>query len=175
MPQFSIIAADSPERIAEFRLLCRQYEASLPFSLCFQGFEAEMAGLPGKYAPPGGCMYLAIVGDGSEARPGGCIALRPLEPEVCEMKRLYVAPEYRGLGLGRALGSQVIADARRIGYRTMKLDTSADMVQAQALYRSLGFVPTARYNDDPLEDTLYFALDLMSSAVAAGREGDGGG
>ncbi|MCC6426359.1 MAG: GNAT family N-acetyltransferase [Phycisphaerales bacterium] len=176
--EIRLVAANTPELIPEFRRLCEEYQKSLPFSLCFQGFDAEMRGLPGKYARPGGAMYVAIAG----GRAIGCIAMRPLdaggsggcdgcggggergvcevEVGVCEMKRLYVAPEGRGRGVGKMLAERLIADARAAGYQRMKLDTSSDMLSAQRLYRSLGFVETERYNDDPMEDTLYFVLEL---------------
>jgi putative acetyltransferase len=176
-PNLTILQAHTPEELDEFRSLCREYEASLPFSLCFQGFDEEMRSLPGKYAGPAGCILLARLvqpappSDGDTQgvgvpSPVGAVALRPIEAidgeprPVCEMKRLYVRPACRSMGISRALTTRLIAFAAEAGYARMKLDTSGDMIPAQRLYRSLGFVPTARYNDDPLEDTLYFALDL---------------
>jgi putative acetyltransferase len=139
----------------------REYGASLDFSLEFQGFEAELAGLPGRYGAPGGCILLAMEGDDAV----GCVALRGLVNDaesgrVCEMKRLYVRPQGRGRRIGRGMCEELISRARAMGYERMKLDTSADMHSAQALYRGLGFVPCERYNDDPMPCTLYFELVL---------------
>jgi putative acetyltransferase len=140
--------------------LFREYAASLPFSLCFQGFEQELLTLPGRYAPPSGRLFVAYASDG----PVGCIALRDISAQTttgtCEMKRLYVVPAHRGTGLGRRLCEVLIAEARAMGYRLMKLDTSGDMLAAQRLYRGLGFRPCERYNNDPLEDTLWFERPL---------------
>lgn len=139
--------------------LFREYAASLPFSLCFQGFDEELATLPGKYAPPAGCILLAD--DGREAV--GCIAMRPLAqlgPGVCEMKRMYVKPSHRGRGIGRLLAEGVLAQARAAGYRVMKLDSESDMAAAVTLYRSLGFKDCERYNDDPHPHTVWMELVL---------------
>jgi putative acetyltransferase len=128
-------------------------------SLQHQGFETELATLPGLYAPPTGCMLLAIEGQAVL----GCIAMRPLPalgPGVCEMKRMYIRPTARGRGLGRQLGERLLTEARAVGYTLMKLDTSDTMLPAIALYRSLGFVPCDRYNDDPMADTLWFERRL---------------
>jgi ribosomal protein S18 acetylase RimI-like enzyme len=139
------------------RALLRAYEASLGVDLCFQGFEEELATLPGRYAPPAGELLLAR-GEGGE--PLGCVALRPLGPGCCEMKRLYVAPAARGRGLGRALVDAVLATARRIGYREMRLDTLPDMAGAVALYRAAGFAPIEPYYDTPVPGTLFLARRL---------------
>src|SRR5262245_17762006 len=122
--------------------LLREYEAGLGVSLCFQGFEAEVAGLPGDYAPPGGEMLLAR--DREADGLVGMVALRPVRaaPDLCEMKRLYVRPETRGSGLGRGLATAALEEARRLGYRRMCLDTLPAMGEAQALYRALGFRQT---------------------------------
>lgn len=151
----------TPGGLEDAARLFREYAASLPFSLCFQGFEQELATLPGRYAPPTGRLLVAY----ADGRAVGCIALRDISaqagPGVCEMKRLYVAPSHRGAGLGRVLCERLIEEARAAGYRVMKLDTSADMAAAQGLYRGLGFVECARYNDDPLIDTLWFERGLV--------------
>jgi GNAT superfamily N-acetyltransferase len=152
------LSAATPDDIGSVRALFREYAASLPFSLCFQGFEDELATLPGKYAAPAGRLLLAF--DGPERAPVGCIALRPLQAGICEMKRLFVRPSHRSRGLGRLLCQRLIEEARVAGYRTMRLDTSADMIPAQRLYASLGFRPIPRYNDDPLEDTIFMELNL---------------
>src|SRR5262245_13359865 len=119
--------------------LLREYEAGTGLSLCFQGFDAEIAGLPGNYGPPGGTMLLARQAGGEELL--GCVALRPVSgrAHVCEMKRLYVRPGERGSGLGRMLALAVMAEACRLGYRRICLDTLPGMTAAQALYRALGF------------------------------------
>lgn len=138
------------------RAIFREYEKDTGISLCFQGFEQELASLPGRYAPPAGRLFLLVDQDAAI----GCIALRPLEPGLCEMKRLYVRPTHRGRGLGRVLAERLIADARSIGYHTMRLDTLENWRPAVGLYRALGFKPCERYNDDPDPHTLFMALDL---------------
>lgn len=167
---YTILDAHTADRIEPFRMLCREYAASLPFSLCFQGFEDELAQLPGKYLPPGGCMLMAMV----EGQPAGCIAMRPLAESgylpgdarpACEMKRMFVRPGFRGLGLGRAMGVALLTRAAAAGYKLMKLDTETTFVEATALYRSMGFVEVARYNDDPLEHTIWMAKRLGSGAL----------
>ncbi|MCH8036006.1 MAG: GNAT family N-acetyltransferase [Proteobacteria bacterium] len=122
--------------------------------------EAELASLPGSYAPPGGGVWLAHV-DGALA---GCVALRPHDGGTCEMKRLWVRPAFRGLGLGRRLAETGIAAARRAGYRTLCLDTLAFMDAARALYQTLGFHEIPAYYDNPLEDVRYLELDLREAA-----------
>lgn len=157
-----IRAARSAADVEAAAALFRAYEASLETDLCFQGFEAELAGLPGKYAPPAGELLIAHEGGG---RAVGCVALRPVETEgVCEMKRLYVAPAGRGLGLGKALMQAVIGEARRRGYRDMRLDTLPSMTAAQAMYRQAGFVPIAPYYETPIGGTVFMALDLTETA-----------
>lgn len=150
---------DVPRETAVFRALCEEYAASLPFSLCFQNFEGEMRGLPGRYAQPGGCMMLGSVGEEAV----GCAAVRPV-PEVaaglCEMKRMYVRPTARGLGLGRRLAERLIEFARSAGYERMVLDSEPSFEAAIALYRSLGFEFRARYNDDPDPHTVFMELRL---------------
>ncbi|HUJ56084.1 MAG TPA: GNAT family N-acetyltransferase [Gaiellaceae bacterium] len=115
-------------------------------------FEAELAALPGGYDA------ILVARDGEEVV--GCVALRPLADGACELKRLYVRPDARGSGAGRALAEAVVEEARRLGYRTMRLDTLPTMDAARALYRSLGFVPAERYSDNPIPGVLFFALDL---------------
>ena len=136
--------------------LLRDYVASLEEDICFQNPDDEIGGLPGKYARPGGLVLVAREGD----TPAGVIAYRMFEPGVCEMKRLYVRPEFRGRGLARELANELIEDARTRGYRTMLLDTLASMREARALYRDLGFAPVEPYYDNPLPGVMYMALDL---------------
>jgi ribosomal protein S18 acetylase RimI-like enzyme len=146
----------SEPRISEARDLFREYAASLSFNLCFQGFEEELAHLPGAYGPPRGLLLLAH----SEGEPCGCGAYRPLEKDACEMKRLYVRPASRGLGIGKMLAGSLIAEARSSGYRIMKLDTIETMVEAISLYRSLGFRETDPYTPNPIPGARFFALQL---------------
>jgi putative acetyltransferase len=138
------------------RALFTDYAQNLGFDLGFQNFAAELATLPGGYAPPGGCLLLARV----EGKPAGCVALRPLAPGICEMKRLYVRPELRSRGIGRMLVERVIAEARMIGYGKMRLDTVPGMEEAIGLYRRFGFRKIAPYRFNPLVGALYFELDL---------------
>jgi GNAT superfamily N-acetyltransferase len=136
----------------EVRALFAEYAASLPFDLGFQGFDEELAGLPRPYAPPRGALLLA---------PGaGCVAVRPLDAHVCELKRLYVRPTARGRGLGRALTLAAIDEARRIGYARMRLDTVPGMESAQALYEQLGFVEIAPYRPNPIAGARFLELQL---------------
>jgi len=157
------ITSASPADIADCRVLFEEYQRELGVDLCFQGFARELAMLPGDYAPPRG--RLLIARDGGV--PVGCVALRPLGESDCEMKRMYVRASHRGSGLGRALAERIVAEARAVGYRQMKLDTLPRLGAAIALYRSMGFAPTPRYNDNPVDGVRFFALDL--APIAAGR------
>jgi ribosomal protein S18 acetylase RimI-like enzyme len=130
---------------------CEEYAASIAETLSFQGFDAEVDGLPGRYAPPSGCLILAMDGE----IPAGCVALRDLGDGTCEMKRLYVAPTHRGQGMGKLLVEEVVRRAGRMGYRRMVLDTMPEMVGAVALYRQFGFVETTPYWDHPIEQAVF--------------------
>lgn len=153
----TIEQAETPEQIEEIRRLFREYEAWLGLDLCFQGFEAELAGLPGKYAPPSGRLFLAAV----DGKPAGCIALRKLENGICEMKRLFVREDFRGLKLGNRLIEKLLDEARRSGYKKMRLDTLPDkMGKAAALYRSHGFRQIPAYYHNPYGETFFMELDL---------------
>ena len=138
------------------RNLFVQYAENLGVDLCFQGFQEELAGLPGAYALPDGRLLLAIDGDGA----AGCVAIRKLGDGICEMKRLYVKPGHRGQGLGRRLAEAVIAEARAIGYRKMRLDSLTSLEEAAGLYRSLGFVEIPPYRYNPLPDAVFMELSL---------------
>jgi putative acetyltransferase len=149
--------AESPTQIAQARELFLEYAQSLGFSLCFQNFDKELAGLPGDYAPPEGRLLLAAYED----QVAGCVALHKLEPEICEMKRLYLRPQFRGKRLGRALAAQIIAEARQIGYQRMRLDTVEPVMKdAVAMYRKIGFQEIAPYRTNPIAGALYMELRL---------------
>ncbi|MEW6673786.1 MAG: GNAT family N-acetyltransferase [Thermodesulfobacteriota bacterium] len=163
----NIKRAQTPSEIEAIRRLFREYEAFLDVDLCFQSFEEELAGLPGKYAPPDGILLLASDGQAS----AGCGALRKLEDGVCEMKRLFVKPEFRGIGLGAALAKRLIREAADLGYATMLLDTLDRLKAAMSIYESLGFVRTEPYYQNPLAGVVYWKLDLIKSATAAFRPG----
>lgn len=147
-----ITQATSAGQIEDAKRLFREYETWLGMSLCFQGFEEELATLPGKYAPPDGRLYVAY--DASE--PVGCIALRPIGQGVCEMKRLYLREAARGKGVGVRLIEQVIADGKEIGYERMRLDTyPPKMGKAVSLYEAHGFYEIPAYYDNPYDGVLY--------------------
>jgi GNAT superfamily N-acetyltransferase len=154
---FDLRPARAPSELEHARTLFREYASGLGFELDFQGFEDELAHLPGEYAEPRGIILLAWDG----ATPVGCVALRPLEDEgVCEMKRMYVRPAGRGRGLGRTLGTAILTEARARGYRAMRLDTIDRMTEAITLYRSLGFREIPAYRFNPIAGALYFEAEL---------------
>jgi ribosomal protein S18 acetylase RimI-like enzyme len=150
-----IVEAHLEEHLPTVRLLFEEYAAALGVDLGFQDFDRELAELPGEYVPPAGRLLLAL---GPE--PAGCVALRPFEPGVCEMKRLYVRPAYRGSGLGRLLADAIVTSGRDAGYERMRLDTLPTMAAARGLYRSLGFVEIEAYRPNPVRGTTYFELRL---------------
>ena len=151
-----IIPAQSDDHLLAARQLCLEYADFLGVDLCFQGFQQELDGLPGEYAPPDGLLLLAIEDD----EPVGCVAVRDLGDSICEMKRLYLQPGHRGKGLGRKLAEAIIAEARAIGYKKMRLDSLTSLKEAAALYRSLGFVEIAAYRYNPLPDAVFMELVL---------------
>ena len=152
----TIVEASDADSVAQARELFCEYAAESQVDLCFQNFEAELAGLPGTYAPPEGRMLLALY----EEQLAGCVALRKFKDGVCEMKRLFVRPAFRGQGIGRMLARRVIEEARAARYSTMRLDTLARMRAAIALYESLGFHRIEAYRPNPLEDAVYMELTL---------------
>ncbi|HEY0787560.1 MAG TPA: GNAT family N-acetyltransferase [Thermoanaerobaculia bacterium] len=155
--RIDIAPVANPRELEEVRTLFMEYARSLDFSLCFQSFDEEVARLPGMYAPPKGALLLARV-DGEAA---GCAGLHELEDGIAEMKRLFVRPRYRDLGLGRALAQRILDEARAIGYRKMRLDTiQGTMDPAIRLYRRMGFVPIEPYRPNPIAGALYMELAL---------------
>jgi len=149
-------SASTSEEIEIARALFREYEKSLGISLCFQGFEKELADLPGDYAPPRGRLLLAR----EQKETAGCAALRPLSPDICEMKRLFVRDAFRGRGVGRLLAETLLSEARSIGYRAMRLDTLPSMTAALPLYRSLGFRDINPYTRNPVPGALFLEKEL---------------
>ena len=152
-----LIQAESADDINRARELFKEYAAGLGIDLCFQNFDKELALLPGDYVPPSGRLFLAISDDAAV----GCVALRMIADGICEMKRLYVRPEFRGTGLGRTLAETIIQTAREIGYDRMRLDTlPGKMDRAIAMYRSLGFKEIEPYYDNPVEGATFMELSL---------------
>jgi len=148
--------AATPVQIESARTLFGEYAAALGFDLGFQDFDKELAGLPGDYAPPSGRLFLTYADDAL----AGCVALHPMGEGICEMKRMYVRPAFRGLGLGRKMAEKCIEEARAIGYRSMRLDTIATMTEAIVLYRSLGFSEITPYRFNPVPGAIYMELGL---------------
>jgi carbonic anhydrase len=153
----TIVDAIVEGRVADARGLFQEYAASLDLDLSFQGFDDELETLPGKYSPPEGRLLLAC----ENGQPAGCVALRPFEPGVCEMKRLYVRPQYRGSGLGRILIDRIIGEAKAAGYERMRLDSLASMTSAIALYRQFGFRDIPAYRENPITGSLFLELPLI--------------
>jgi ribosomal protein S18 acetylase RimI-like enzyme len=155
--QISISQAKSSSELAIVRELFVEYAESLGFSLCFQNFDSEVAGLPGDYTPPDGRLLLARYGPES----AGCVGLHSLEPGIGEIKRLYVRPQFRGSGIGSMLTNTVISEAKSIGYKKVRLDTvEPKMKNAVGLYRALGFREIEPYRPNPIEGAMYMELDL---------------
>ncbi len=154
--------ADAPEFVELVRTLFREYESTLNVNLCFQGFEKELANLPGEYARPSGRLLLAFEGDEAV----GCGAFRKLESDICEMKRLFVRPKYQGKRIGSSLACALIEDAQAAGYARMRLDTMPSMQKAIALYCSLGFQEITAYRFNPVPDSLFFELRLSEANLS---------
>jgi GNAT superfamily N-acetyltransferase len=155
LAEVDISLADTAD-LPAVRELLMEYADGLCFSLAFQGFGEELASLPGAYAPPRGALLVARAG--TEA--AGCVALRPLDPGICEMKRLFVRPPWRGSGLGARLVEAIVAEGRRLGYDRMRLDTTPEMAAAQSLYARLGFRDIAPYRENPVPGTRFLELTL---------------
>jgi putative acetyltransferase len=152
-----LFRAESEEDLRHVRELISEYVASLGFDLRFQHFDEEFAELPGDYAPPDGYLLLATY----ETKMAGCVALRKIGEGVCEMKRLYVRPEFRGKGIGKDLAVAIVQEAHKIGYTHMRLDTVPSMKEAIALYRSLGFKEIRPYRHNPIEGAMFMELTLI--------------
>jgi putative acetyltransferase len=156
-PALQFVQVQSESQIEQVRQLFLEYARSLGFSLCFQNFDQELANLPGDYSPPYGKLLLAEF----EGELAGCVALHKLENEICEMKRLYLRPQFRGKGLGRALATRIIAEARDLGYSRLRLDTVESAMQdAVAMYLKLGFRKIDPYCENPMPSALYMELVL---------------
>ena len=154
--QIRILDAHDEASADTVRRLFRTYQQWLGQDLCFQGFEKELATLPGKYAPPQGAILIAWVND----EAAGCVGMRPLEPGICEMKRLWVADSFRSLGLGRRLADEIIERARTSGYERMRLDTLGHMKAARALYKARDFYEIPAYYGNPVADVIYLEKRL---------------
>ena len=156
--QTEIVEATSAEDYTAGRTLIGEYAAALGVDLCFQNFSEEIANLPKSYGPPHGCLLLARI-NGEKV---GCVAVRRQGAAVCEMKRLYVKPQYRGAGLGRRLAESAIGHAQHLGYIRMVLDTLPSMTEARSLYRSFGFEEVEAYYRNPLGGVRYLARELTN-------------
>jgi GNAT superfamily N-acetyltransferase len=154
MTNSELIAVVREEDLDLVRRLFVEYQQDLPFDLAFQDFRRELASLPGRYAPPTGCLLWARCG----GDPAGCVALRQIGEDLCEMKRLFVRPAFRGRGIGRAMANAIVEQARRIGYKRMRLDTVLE--PALSLYRSLGFREIPPYQPVPIEGVVFMELEL---------------
>jgi GNAT superfamily N-acetyltransferase len=150
--------AQTKKEIEDARKLFREYEAFLDVDLCFQGFQEELDGLPGRYSRPSGDLLIGLDGE----RTVGCVAVRKLDEAACEMKRLFVRPEARGTGLGTKLAQEIIAVAQELGYNLMRLDTLDRLTEAMHIYKELGFRRTAPYYDNPLPGVVYWELALRN-------------
>lgn len=161
MKPIPILDARSDDDYRTARSLFEEYAGTVGVDLCFQGFAEELEHLESMYGPPNGCLFIAW----RNGLPVGCVASRTLEPGVCEMKRLYVRPHARGIGLGRQLAAAIVERARADGYARIVLDTLRSMVEARVIYRSLGFVQRDAYYANPLPDVAFMELDLQCTAT----------
>ncbi|KAI1854023.1 hypothetical protein JX266_001164 [Neoarthrinium moseri] len=154
---YSVTAVTTPKDVEDTAALFQEYAVSLGIDLAFQGFDSELANLPGKYSPPTGCL---LIGRSSNGEAIGCVGLRSLDADTSEMKRLYVSPSGRGSGLGKALAQQAVEQARRLGYRRIRLDSLRSMKGARALYAKLGFLEIEPYYNNPEEGACFLELVL---------------
>ncbi len=161
MTGFSINSAETDTDLELIRKLFREYEKAIGVDLCFQNFESELDSLPGDYAPPDGCLLIARF----DNRPIGCVALRRIDSSICEMKRLYLKPDYRRRGFGRLIAEKVIDEARSKGYSKMRLDTLPTMIEAIALYESLGFTKIEPYRFNPIAGAVYMEKSLQAKDI----------
>jgi ribosomal protein S18 acetylase RimI-like enzyme len=152
----SVVPARVEKDLRQAKILFEEYAATLDFALDFQNFEEELANLPGGYAPPEGCLLLAFYRE----QVAGCVALRKIDRDICEMKRLFVRPSFRHLGIGKSLAQSVIQEAKKRGYTRMRLDTVPSMKEAQALYKKLGFEPIPPYRLNPVPGAVFLELNL---------------
>ena len=157
----SISQAKTEKQIRQIRELLQEYADSLDVDLEFQNFHQELANLPGDYTPPKGRLLLAL----DDNYPAGCVALREIGESICEIKRLYVKPQYRGIKLGRRLVEKIIEEAVEIGYERMRLDTLPTMTRAQQMYKELGFEEREPYRYSPVEGTTFMELELKRSSA----------
>jgi ribosomal protein S18 acetylase RimI-like enzyme len=157
----TIRSVSAPDEIETLRILFLEYESSLGIDLSFQQFDNEVSTLPGEYAPPGGCLFLAY----KDEEPAGCVAVRKITDDICELKRMYVRPAFRHHGVGKQLALTAIEAARDIGYHRMRLDTLPDMLEAITLYRSLGFITIPSYRFNPVPGTLFMELILFPRCI----------
>ena len=165
--KMKMIQAQTADEMETVRTLFREYQRFLGVDLCFQGFEEELARLPGCYAPPRGRLLLAQEGE----QAAGCVALRPLDDGACEMKRLFVRPDYRGQGLGRLLAAQMVSEATALGYGVMRLDTLETLKSAMQLYTSMGFQRRTAYYVNPLPGVVYWERALLNRSPALIAQG----
>lgn len=151
-----IIKANTIELITQAKTLFIEYAESLNFNLCFQNFNAELESFPDQYSSPTGNLLLAL----SDNKAIGCVGIRYFEKDVCEMKRLYVKPKYRGKNAGKELAVSAIKSGRALGYKYMRLDTLSSMEIANHLYKLLGFMEISPYRNNPIDGAIYMELDL---------------
>ncbi len=156
-----IFPVRTPEQMAAIKTLFREYQAFLAINLDFQDFEAELAGLPGKYSPPKGDLFLAVLDD----EPVGCGAFYPMQEAICEIKRVYVKPQTQGHGIGKKLFRHLIESAAQAGYRYVRLDSLKRLDKAANMYRAFGFYEIEPYNENPHNDVYYMELDLAQAGL----------
>jgi ribosomal protein S18 acetylase RimI-like enzyme len=154
--KISYVRAGNDDHLEIAKEMFTEYARSLEFSLGFQDFEQELSDISAHYGPPHGCILLALC----DRKPAGCVALRKLEEGVCEMKRLYVRPEYRGSGIGKTLSVKIIDEGKSLGYEKMRLDTLASMKEAISIYRDLGFYDIEPYCHNPFEKAVFLEKEL---------------